>query len=84
MSMENQCDCPIVDARRVAVTLRELSFDLLCAMEAAVPIALAQAAGDLAPELRARIANHVFAETKIRYVALAAATLMTIDAGEHG
>ncbi len=83
MSMENDCDRPTVDARRVAVTLRELSFDLLRAMEAAVPIALAQVAGDLAPELRARIANNVFAEAKIRYVALAAATLMTIDAAEH-
>lgn len=82
MSMENQCDRPIVDARRVAVTLRELSFDLLRAMEAAVPIALAQAAGDLAPELRARIANHVFAETKARYAVLAAATLLTTDAGD--
>lgn len=53
-------------------------------VEAAVPVALAQAAGDFAPELRARIANRVFAETKIRYVALAGATLMTIDAREHG
>ena len=43
--MEHESTADIVDARRVAVTVRELSLDLLRAMEAAVPYALAEVAG---------------------------------------
>jgi len=71
-----------VSARRAALVMRELSFDLLRAMESAVPVALADVAGDLAPERRARIAQRVFAETKARYAANAGATLLTLCSDE--
>ncbi len=81
--MENESGRAAVDAHRVAVVVRELSFDhLLRAMEAAVPVALAEVAGDLGPERLRRIANRVFAETKIRYGVNAVPTLMTVDGGE--
>ncbi len=80
--MENESDRAAVDALRVAGIVRELSFDLLRAMEAAVPFALAGVAGDLGPERVKRIANCVFAETKTRYAVNAVATLMTIDGEE--
>ncbi len=67
-----------VHARRAALIMRELSFDLLRAMESAVHVALADTTGDLAPERRARIAQRVFAETKARYAVNAAATLLTL------
>ncbi len=46
-------------------------------MEAAVPIALAEVAGDLGPERLSQLAERVFAETTSRY---AAATLLAVDA----
>lgn len=77
--MENKSGRAAVDAHRVAMIVRELSSDLLRAMEAAVPAALAEVAGDLGPERLKRIANRVFAETKTRYRVNAVATLMTIE-----
>ncbi len=82
ISMENESGRAAVDAHRVAVVVRELSFDLLRAMEAAVPAALAEVAGDLGPERLRRIANRVFAETKTRYGVNAVATVMAVDCGE--
>ncbi len=80
--MENESGRAAVDPHRVAVVVRELSFDLLRAMEAAVPVALAEVAGDLGPERLRRIANRVFAETKTRYGVNAVATVMAVDCGE--
>jgi len=80
--MENESGRAAVDVHRVAVVVRELSFDLLRAMEAAVPVALAEVAGDLGPECVRRIANRVFAATKTRYGVNAVVTLMTVDCGE--
>jgi len=71
-----------VDARRAALIMRELSFDLLRAMEVGVPVALADVAGDLAPERLARIAERVYAETKARYAVNAAATLLRLRSKE--
>ncbi len=68
-----------VHARRAALVMRELSFDLLRAMESAIPVALADVAGDLAPDHLARFAQRVFAETKSRYAVNAAATLLTLS-----
>jgi len=83
-SMEHELPPPpddvIVDARRVAVVVRELTFDLLRAVEAAVPVALADAAGDFGPERLSRLAGRVFAETKSRYAASASATLLAVEA----
>lgn len=77
--MENESTQNVnVNAWRVALVMREFSFDLLRAMESAVPVALADVAGDLAPERRARIAQRVFAETRSRYAVNAAATLLTL------
>lgn len=81
--MENESTPVIVDARRAAVVVRELSFDLLRAMEAAVPSALADVAGDLGPERLSRIAERVFRETKARYAVNAAATLLATQAGDR-
>ena len=81
--MENELPTAIVDARRVAAVGRELSFDLLQAIEAAVPAALADVAGDLAPERLSRIAERVFLETKARYAVSAAATLLAAHAGDR-
>ena len=75
--MENE-STQNVHARRAALVMGELSFDLLRAMESAVPVVLADVAGDLAPERRARIAQRVFGETKSRYAVNAAATLLTL------
>jgi hypothetical protein len=80
--MEHESTADIVDARRVAVTVRELSLDLLRAMEAAVPYALAEVAGDLGPERLSRIAAGVFREAKARFAVNAAATLLATQAGD--
>lgn len=82
--MENESTHDVnVHARRAALVMRELSFDLLRAMESAVPVALADVAGDLAPERRARIAQRVFGETKSRYAVNAAATLLTLHSNKR-
>jgi hypothetical protein len=83
MRMEKEPTCTAVDARRVAVVVRELSFDLLRAMEAAVPRALADAAGDLGSERLSQIAQRVFREAMARYAVNAAATLLATHAGER-
>jgi hypothetical protein len=81
--MENELPTAIVDARRVAAVGRELSFDLLQAIEAAVPVALADVAGDLGPERLSRISERVFRETKARYAVNAAATVLAAHAGDR-
>ena len=81
--MENELTPAIVDARRVAAVVRELSFDLLQAIEAAVPAALADVAGDLGPERLSRISERVFRETKARYAVNAAATVLAAHAGDR-
>ena len=62
----------------VATVLREFTPDLLRAMESA---ALAETAGELAPERRGYITTCLFAETKARYAISAAATLATLGSG---
>jgi hypothetical protein len=78
--MENELTPAIVDARRVAAVVRELSFDLLRAIEAAVPVALADVAGDLGPGRLSHIGKRVFRETQARYAVNAAATLLAAHA----
>lgn len=81
--MENELTPAIVDARRVAAVVRELSFDLLRAIEGAVPAALADVAADLGPERLSRIGERVFRETKARYAVNAAVTLLAAHAGDR-
>ena len=81
--MENDLTPAIVDARRVAAVVRELSFDLLRAIEAAVPSALADVAAALGPERLSRISERVFREAKARYAVNAAATLIAAHAGDR-
>jgi len=67
-----------VGARRVALVMAELSYDLQRAVKRGVPAALRDAAPDLGPERLASIAERILDEVHARYCANAMATIATI------
>ncbi len=68
-----------VGARRVALIMAELSYDLQRAVKSGVPAALCDAAADLEPERIASIAKRILDEIGARYCANAMATIAIID-----
>ena len=67
----------LVDARQVAVTMREIIMDLTRAFLAAVPSVLLDE--KLAPEQIVRLTQRICRETRRRFTVGAAATLVTLD-----
>lgn len=68
-----------VDARRVALIMAELSYDLQRAVKSGVPAVLRDSAADLEPERLASIAERILKEIGARYHANAMATIAIID-----
>lgn len=70
--------CELVDAKRAALVMAELSYDLQRAVRSGVAAALRDVAADLGPERLAGITQRILDEIGARYRANAAATIMAI------
>jgi hypothetical protein len=74
--MENNGN-ELIDARRVAVVMREMTLDVTRAFLTAVPAALR--AEKFAPEQVARLTSQVCREAEGRFIAGVSATIATLE-----